>query len=92
MSAPRLPDFALTAYQLGGSRAVIELVKAGLMPAGLYECPACDGSGIIVERREHGDHRLARHECNSCLGATAFVEFTESVAQRRARGGGVLRG
>jgi hypothetical protein len=45
--APELPDFALTAYQAGGWSSTYALVRAGVLDAGDYRCPECDGHGDI---------------------------------------------
>jgi hypothetical protein len=68
MSAPELPDFAMTAYCAGGTSALSELVANGLLEAGEYACPECEGTDEMVELGA----KLWGKWCENCLGCGAI--------------------
>jgi hypothetical protein len=63
-----LPDFALTAYCVGGDSAVAPLVIEGLVPIGDYCCPRCEGAGRMNRIALDGSNRLMEVNCGECLG------------------------
>jgi hypothetical protein len=79
MSAPTLPDFALTAYCAGGESALAPLVVGGLLPPGEYICPRCEGSG--GEWHPHPSTGAAEAwPCGECWGIGAVDLVADGIA------------